>query len=160
MGLDITAYRNLRKADEVILDEFGDLADYETQWKPGGSMEWSESVWPGKGAPLEADTVYEWEESFDFRAGSYSGYNCWRDELQRFKGNEAFQELIDFADCEGVIGSILAAKLLEDFKSHYQEAIEYSKMVHEAYPDWFIDSYRRWMKAFEMAADGGAVDFH
>lgn len=159
MGLDITAYRNLHKIDNAVLDEDGCPKDWKNQWKPGGGMKWSESIWPGNGAPIDVDAVYAWEEAYHFRAGSYSGYNRWRECLNRFKGDEAFQELIDFADNEGVIGSVLAVKLRDDFQKHYNEAIKYDKTINELYPGWFIDSYRDWMKAFEMAAVNGAVDF-
>ena len=42
--------------------------------------------------------------------------DCWRDKLNEFAGNVAFQELIDFADNEGVIGSELSKKLYDDFQ--------------------------------------------
>ena len=75
MGLDITAYRKLRKVENPELDEYGYPVDEENQWKPGASMEWSESVWPGKGKPINFESVYEWAECYCFRAGSYYGYN-------------------------------------------------------------------------------------
>jgi hypothetical protein len=31
--------------------------------------------------------------------------------------------------------------------------------AHDDQP-WFYDAFTAWRKAFEMAADGGAVDFH
>lgn len=157
MGLDITAYRKLRKADNPILDEDGYPDDYKKQWLPGASMDWSESVWKGKGSPVDSKTVYEWENSFEFRAGSYSGYNRWRSNLEKFKGDVAFQELIDFADNEGVIGGVLSKKLFNDFKRYYDEAKRYSEEIKD---EWFIEKYKDWMKAFEYASDNGAVDFH
>lgn len=155
MGLDITAYEKLKKVENPVLDEDGYPKVYDNQWLPGGSMDWSESVWEGKGAPIDSHTVYEFEDSFDFRAGSYLGYNIWRSQLEKFKGNVAFQELIDFADNEGVIGSILARKLYGDFKTYYEEA----KMYFEN-DIWFIEQYEKWMKAFKYASNDGAVDFH
>ncbi len=52
MGLDIAAYKGLKKVENPKLDEDGYPVDYDSQWKPGTSMEWSESVWPGKGFPV------------------------------------------------------------------------------------------------------------
>ena len=160
MGLDITAMRKLRVAKEPVFDEDGQVEDFDTQWKPGASMEWSESVFPGRGEGVDANTVYEWEDSFSFRAGSYSGYGMWRRELEKFKGNVAFQELIDFADNEGVIGSVVAKKLFKDFTDYENDAEEYSKNVADSDGEWFIRQYRNWKKAFGLASDNGAVEFH
>lgn len=159
MGLDITAMKKLRVAEKPVLDEEGYVEDWDTQWKPGKSMEWSEREFPGRGEGVDANTVYEWEDSFSFRAGSYTGYGMWRDELEKFKGNTAFQELIDFADNEGVIGSVVAKKLLKDFIENENEAEEYSKNIKNSDGEWFIYNYRNWKKAFELASDDGAVDF-
>lgn len=159
MGLDITAYKKLHKVENPVLDEYGDPQNYDTQWKPGGSMDWSESVWPGKGYPIEPNAVYEWEESFNFRAGSYIGYNIWRDELDKFKGNVAFQELIDFADNEGVIGTKLSQKLKEDFQRHHDEAQAFANS-DDCQLKWFMDAYEEWETAFELASNDGAIEFH
>ena len=93
----------------------------------------------------------------DPRAGSYSGYSAWRDDLRRqfnpdTEPDKPFYELIWFADNEGTIGPEAAADLLADFLAHadaYTPAMEY-----------FRENYRDWTRAFELAADGGLVDFH
>lgn len=158
MGLDITAYKNLKEVMNCVLDEDGYPVDEDTLWKPGPSMDWSESVWPGKGSPIKSNAIYEWDDTFDFRAGSYSGYGEWRDTLAKFKGDVAFQELIDFADNEGVIGSKLAKKLYNDFCTYYEEAkATFNKTEDDK---WFIAKYEAWMEAFKYASENGAVDFH
>lgn len=157
MGLDINAYKGLRKVENPKFGSDGELENWESQWLPGASMKWSESVWPGKGKPIDPDTVYEYEDCFEFRAGSYSGYNRWRDDLEKFKGDVAFQELIDFADNEGVIGSELSAKLRDDFKKYHDEAMEFSQ--REDVCMYFFENYCNWEKAFAMAAENGAVEF-
>lgn len=158
MGLDITAYKKLKKVENPCLDEDGYPVDWN-QWKAGGGMEWSESIWPGKGHPIDPDAVYTWEDDYSFRAGSYTGYGIWRDHLERFKGNVAFQELIDFADNEGVIGSTLAKKLYHDFCIYQDEAKEYALTLKDD-AEWFMESYYNWKRAFEFASEDGAVDFH
>ncbi len=158
MGLDITAYKNLKKVKNPQFDEYGDLVNWETQWRTDASMEWSESVWPGRGEGVEVKTVYSYEEDYDFRAGSYSGYNFWRAGLESFKGDVAFQELIDFADNEGVIGPIVSKKLAKDFSDYEEEAKAYAKTIADG--DWWFERYLAWKKAFEMASENGAVDFH
>lgn len=109
---------------------------------------------------VDANAVYGWEDSFEFRAGSYIGYGMWRSELDWFKGDVAFQELINFADNEEVIGSVVSKKLYNDFCTYEKEAEEYSKSVEDSDGEWFIYSYRNWKKAFEYASQNGAVDFH
>jgi hypothetical protein len=159
MGLDVTAYKNLKKVDNPQIDKDGDLVNWDTEWRPGASMEWSESVWPGRGKGVEAKTVYSYEEDYDFRAGSYSGYNYWREQLACFKGEVAFQELVDFADNEGVIGPVVSKKLAKEFSDYEEEAKEFSKTLGEN-GDWWFEKYLDWKKAFEMAIENGAVDFH
>ncbi|WP_144511538.1 hypothetical protein [Bacillus sp. FJAT-22090] len=158
MGLDINAYRKLEIVDNPKLDEDGDLENWETEWRPGDGMEWSEKHFPGRGEGIYPRKVYTWREKFRFRAGSYSGYNWWRSMLEEFKGDVAFQELIDFADNEGVIGFVVSRKLANDFAMHEVEAKEYSQKLGENAEFW-LESYNNWKTAFEMAADYGAVEF-
>lgn len=158
MGLDITAYKKLKVVENPQVDEDGDLVNWKTEWRPGESMKWSEENFPGRGEGVEADCVYTYEDSFGFRAGSYFGYGYWRDVLEEFKGDIAFQELINFADNEGVIGPVVSKKLFEDFKKHEKEAEAFAKTLEDG--EFFIEKYKCWMKAFEYALDDGAVDFH
>jgi hypothetical protein len=181
MGLDITAYRKLTKV-EVELDEDGHPADesvYDSHaiaWVNGGR---------GQHDHLEHKAFYCYDGEFDFRAGSYSGYNEWREALARFAGYEkseykdsfrgivksshaatcwdgetqgAFAEMIDFSDAEGCIGPVTSAKLAKDFAEHEERA-----RTFVAWPDddgWFFRQYLEWKKAFEMASDDGMVQFH
>jgi len=79
--------------------------------------------------------LYEYtaaSEQHDFRAGPYSYYNTWREQLSRLAlgvepeavweepdrfAGRPFVELINFTDCDGRIGSGLAAKLATDFRT-------------------------------------------
>jgi hypothetical protein len=159
MGLDITAYKNLKIVENPILDEDAQPLNWETEWKPGASMEWSESVFQGRGEGVDSNTVYTWEDSFRFRAGSYSGYNMWRSKLEDFATGDQFQELINFADNEGVIGPVDSKKLAKDFIDNELSYIAFIACsgVDE---DWYIDKYMDWKNAFIMASENGAVDFH
>ena len=162
MGLDITAYKGLRVVQtNVKLDEDGEPLnlDWDTMWYPGGGMKWSESIWPGRGKPINPDVIYKYDDTFEFRAGSYSSYNTWRDALEKFKGDVAFQELIDFADNEGVIGTIVSKKLFDDFVKYHDEAKEYANKQCSETCNWFFDSYCDWEQAFKFASENGAVCF-
>ena len=150
MGLDITAYRQLTLAPDAEIDDGYPVDD--GVWLPGVSMEWSEEHWPGRGEGLVATMPYRFAERLDFRAGSYGGYNQWREWLDSIRSEpNSFYELIDFADNEGVIGPIVSAKLAKDFTAHL-EIVPKDR--------WYREKYLLWHKAFLMASDGGAVDFH
>lgn len=158
MGLDIKAYRNLEVVNNPKLDEDGEVVNWETEWKPGASMKWSEDNFPGRGEGIEVDLVYSWENSIKFCAGTYSSYNWWRDKLEEFAKGDEFQELIDFADNEGVIGPIVSEKLFRDFEDLEEEAEQFAQSLDETGEYW-LKKYNQWKDAFEYAADNGAVRF-
>lgn len=167
MGLDITAYRQLQPAPHAKVDEDGNPEEWGkyTAISPA-IIAYTEEHFPGRTAGLAAG-VYSFAEEHGFRAGSYGGYNQWRNWLSIAAGHGSarsvwddgktegpFLELINFSDCEGVIGPQVAAKLAKDFADNESAIL---KGDHEV---WFVKLYREWRKAFEMAADGGCVDFH
>jgi hypothetical protein len=168
MGLDITAFRQLTPTPDVALDSYGAPVEWEKYWRPH-AIAWAEKHWPGRAEGVTEGTIYAAAETMNFRAGSYGGYNEWRHWLARVMGyasaqdfwNRApagspFYELINFADNEGVIGPVVAAKLAQDFAENERRAEECA----EGSQPFYMDRYRTWKRAFEMAADGGAVDFH
>jgi hypothetical protein len=166
MGLDITAYSNLTpigKHTKNYCEDDNHVHAYAYSCFPASF----------RGIPVlgtERDdytefleggcyAITEWTRTHGFRAGSYSGYNHWRDNLKaQFNPNTEpdgpFYELIWFADNEGSIGSEAAADLLLDFEVH---AATYQPLYHE-HPEW--DTYTDWMRAFELAAVSGLVEFH
>jgi hypothetical protein len=167
MGLDITAYRKLTPAPDAKVDEDGCPVD-DAVWRA-----YRNPNFRGRDAGLVGD-LFTYESSFSFHAGSYGGYNAWREELAQLAGYEPvldtryrpnpqasigalsasggpFWELICFADNEGVIGPEVSAKLAGNFAEYAERAGEHG---------YFAEKYRDWRKAFEMAAGGGAVDFH
>lgn len=112
--------------------------------------------------------VTEKTESHGFRAGSYGGYSQWRNDLaNRFNPYRdggppspegPFYELLWFADNEGTICQLAAVNLLADFRQH--EAAYRGWQYGTEPGDYFVEKYVDWMRAFELAADGGLVDFH
>jgi hypothetical protein len=123
MALDITAFSRARfvapKADN-------DYEEHEEEHVYVYAVDWPERLdgrEPGWYA-VDGDAMH-------FRAGSYSGYNHWREQLcaaalgvhpkevwedpASFDGRP-FVELINFADNEGAIGPKTSAKLLADFQ--------------------------------------------
>lgn len=167
MGLDISAYANLMADLDASHDEWGEV-DSDTHWKCD-SVDETEKHWPGITAGLTEGTIYAFGDSMQFRAGSYSGYGEFRNWLARMAGYQSasavwegattmgpFFELINFSDCEGVIGPVVAAKLARDFADHEADFANRCS----ADDDYYMEKYREWKAAFEMASHNGAVDFH
>jgi len=185
MGLDITAYRNLKRIKDIPR-------------LPNGRIDWDSveddmdkvildinSDFPDQARGHIGPGVYKRptksEDVRSFRAGSYSGYNGWRAFLcetvlgvspqEVWKNPDDFMskpffELINFSDCEGYIGPIAAGVLFEDFVEHeaaFVKAVEAVKSMDKSYQwfwDGYIESYQDWKKAFRLASDGGVVKFH
>lgn len=110
--------------------------------------------------------IYEGDE-MDISCGSYSTYSYFRNTLsniahgvnsniiwnnhEKYKG-EAFYELINFSDCEGVIGPISSAKLLSDFKKYKEDFFKISN-------EWDCEHYEDWIKMLEIASNDGMLIF-
>lgn len=178
MGLDISYYSKLTPlkcafdSDGEPLNEDGTEMDYDTYHKP-----YQNPDFPARFEGLEEGVVYGYEESGSFRAGSYGGYNIWRESLAELAGypktetkshgqvqqsyaagcwaasSGPFWELIMFSDCEGDMGTPVCLKLAKDFAAFDAHAQNHSD-------DLFYERYRYWRTAFEKAADGGCVSFH
>jgi hypothetical protein len=181
MGLDITAYSRLRPVGKHVKDPA------LNEGEPGGVDDWCHyddhvqafayDSFPDsfRGIPVLGTRqlgggsvllhggcfeVTDGTQEYDFRAGSYGGYGQWRADLQQQfnPGRVAdgpFYELIWFADNEGCIGPGAAKDLLEDFRVHFERY-----MPPADQHAWFMSKYVGWMKAFELAADGGLVQLH
>lgn len=98
-------------------------------------------------------------ETFDFHAGSYSGYGARREWLADLfnpyrRPNLPFYELIYFADNEGTIGPEAAADLLADFREHAEAYRAATIDYHHEY-----GFYANFTRACELAADGGLIVF-
>ena len=160
MGLDIVAFKGLTKTDaeeniHVSHDAFGYNNDLETGW-------------------------YDSEDSFHFRAGSYSSYNGWRRALcEAFNGmtdiefwkdsdsllDAPFYELINFSDCEGQIGPKVSEKLYQEFENPENEKKfeEYCEKKFGNEPgivkEFYMANWQDFKKAFEAARHNGLVQW-
>lgn len=170
MGLDITAYAQIEKLQCDRADE----CDHERLWVNSDFTAQADGL---------AGGCYRAAEDFHFRAGSYSGYSVWRDQLAALAGYPAtkfaaanpysanypfassawhmpdetqslpFYEMINFSDCEGLIGPKTSAKLAADFEAFAARAASH-------FDEYGMQKYREWMKAFALASNHGAVQFH
>ena len=166
MGLDISAYRKLTKFD-VLFDANGEPVDPMTRVPIEDYLRvYANPDFPGRADGLEDRACYGFTEEEHIFSRSYHGYSRWRESLARLAGyvpsdawdglvedGVPFLELVNFADNEGVIGPIVAAKLLRDFVAFDERA----KTISD---DYFYEGYCELRHGLEMAADGGALDFH
>lgn len=170
MGLDITAYSELEEVDQAnAFDEDGDLIDEKYV------AFYTNSDFPGHECQIKDGIAYKSKDSMGFRAGSYSGYSAWREKLaeiagykntedpeHKYRGHSLtvwrnpvkgpFVELINFSDCEGVIGSEISKKLHNDFLEFKEVAMSFD---NEAFKKLYIE----WENAFKLASNNGAVSF-
>lgn len=151
MGLDIVAYRSVAYRADTSEDSEDDEGAYIAP------------DFPGRADDVRGGVPFDSAEARHFLAGSYIGYGNWRRQLANLIGTSPeavwanptpgpFMELIHFTDCEGCIGATVSAKLAADFAAHQEQA--------DAHADeWFRRTYSEFRLAFEMAAEGGLVQF-
>jgi hypothetical protein len=174
MGLDISYH----KLGKLLLSEEDFKALPAAERDAWYDRETAVHVFPDEDFPQHADGLapgwYEapsWQDREahpTFRAGSYGGYNAWRNNLCRLaRGMDArqfwdlspaeqsgpFAELIHFSDCEGIIGPRTAAKLAADFDA-------WAERAEKALDEWDRRIYQNFRQAFHTAAAGGVVRFH
>lgn len=175
MGLDITVYSNVVPFDEknIPLDSDGEM-DWDYIYDHGIRKAFA---FPGMEQSLRPLTQDSWVqasgESWSFRAGSYSGYNWFRDHLSTMAlgvdsgtvwanpdtyRDQPFFELINFADNEGTIGGEAARDLHEDFTNFLAQATTYFTGLPDG--DFALEKYQTWLSATEDASVSGMIDFH
>lgn len=177
MGLDVTAYKGIKKIDAVF-DYGGDPIDPTTREQlENVFVAFDNGDFPGRAAGLVNRGVYTYEDAEGFWSGGYGLYNRWREELAQLAGyplteyrgsfgrdekahaaacwqgaTGPFSELIHFTDCDGTIGPEVAAKLARDFA-------EWDERAQAVGGEWY-EAYVEWRRCFEFAAHTGAVRFH
>lgn len=178
MGLDITAYSKLEKVD-CVFNADGEPIHPESRLplRDDYFQAHVNSDFPDRAGSIEDSAIYRYKRAIPLHAGSYMGYNQWREQLAELAGyplveyerwgqkwpshaastydrtEGPFWELIHFSDCEGIIGPEASAKIARDFADHQAKAD-----THE--DEWFRSKYNEWRAAFELAAQNGAVHFH
>lgn len=159
MGLDISYYTNTKAVPDAERDDDGYPVD------SGCVLAYVNPDFADHADSIEHEAIYSYDDSGSFRAGSYGGYNAWRDELATLAGfpsasqvwekadyDGPFEPLINFSDCEGIIGPETSARLARDFAEHQPKA--------DAIGGYFAEKYADWRAAFEAVAGNGFVDFH
>lgn len=168
MGLDIKAYSGLRK-DEKLTDRLNKRQshlDYEgDEFIMYPHLSYIEEAFPNRANPLKYNgDAYDYEDCASFCIGSYGTYNQFRSTLDAFADkvdSQLFDDLIDFSDCEGVIGCELCEKLYNAFVCYEDEYEEYVGNLsdEELFDSILMRIYRKLKQAFGIGRYGGAVEF-
>lgn len=151
MGLDITAYKDIKIIENKEPEYYFSSSDFPQSNMP--NLE-------------DKEIQIDFKEEFDFRAGSYSGYNLFRNELcisaNNIKAEELwdlkdeslkFYWLINFTDCDGYIGTSYCSILYEEF-------CKYEEDVKLKLNDYFHQTYDNFKESFRLGRDNGLVSFH
>ncbi|WP_313493183.1 hypothetical protein [Psychrobacter faecalis] len=173
MGLDITAYKNVKLVENP---KMGDTNHPEV-WGNQVYINIGNSEW-GQGDDLESGQVYGFSYVMSVYRSSYSTYGNLRNELARIAGYEPLiagsqyrgiyaarvcdnweqgkrgilSELICFADNEGEIGTKTCRKILNDLHTVSARAGELN--------EWNQGLLTDLIQTFEFAAVDGFIQFH
>lgn len=188
MGLDCWALNNLTldpnirvaltaNGEQMDMGSFLSDEDDVMEFLSGGGLVVYPSEFQRQLEGLEVGcgyTTYNCDKTHSWRAGSYSGYGEFRNFLAELSGltceqiwkapndhpNLPFLDLIDFSDCEGVIGPVACARLNKDF-------VQFRDMIFSDDADrrfrfdegdlWRV--WADWEKATEIGSENGCIVF-
>jgi hypothetical protein len=83
-------------------------------------------------------SIYVSETDYRFKAGSYSGFNAFREQLKQICKGEAFEELLEHSDCDGELDYDECVNLLTDFDKY---ACKVKKLRNTEYNRYFSEVY-------------------
>lgn len=134
-----------------------------------------DSYWANPDFPNHVEDIQEYVEdglvlitvdhSLDFRVGSYSTYSIFRKELCRLvhevepdviwdsddgRFERDFEYLINFSDCEGIIGPSACKRLLQDFEKWEDKVLDAWKDTGPRLYGNYID----FKQALEIGSEG------
>ena len=164
MGLDVTWYRRLRPVPECV-----DIRD-GVGWCDEHVSFFDNPDFPGRAEGVETEMCYDvgTDDCGEVFCSSYSAYSRWRTALSRMAlgvdservweewpnyAGKPFAELINFSDCEGTIGPVVATRLAADFAA-------FDERARETMSDNHYRIYRSFADGCAAASDGGALRFH
>jgi hypothetical protein len=162
MGLDIIAYSGV----EPVLGSSLDSKNFDTdKYIYIDDLSGQNKAFPHRADDITSYSFYTFDKSYSFRAGSSSTYTEWRSHLLDFsaaKGRD-FEELIEFSDCEGVLGTAVCKKLYDDFVRNQSEIQTFYNLTFKDHPPFLntigMSTYLGFMTAFGVAKDDGLLIF-
>lgn len=181
MGLDITAYRHIEPLD-CRFDHEGNPIDAEGKIIDEDRYVrfYVIPAWKDRAPDIIDRLPYRYAASLCGPACGYLGHSVFREKLAELAGyppvsddpykklfprsvncwgggeitGGPFWELINFSDCDGVLGAAVCRKLADDFAKHQDAA---NTLMLDG--DW-LEHYNAWRECLEFAAAGGCVKFH
>ncbi len=170
MGLDISVYSSWTPYD----GEVKDWDHAEEIMMTGIDLT---HVYNMEGFASRAKGMPEWVVAKfvdSFRAGSYGGYNRFRDTLCRALhgfGAKALWAMVDeelethamwqilhFSDCEGVLGTEVCRTLHAELEEHWDKVTAYFAQLDDG--DYYQGLLGTWRDAFKAASAEGFIGFH
>lgn len=181
MGLDISAYSNIKLIKKMVLDKNG----YKIEPKRVNRFVCLDVLDDFKErADGIASGFYTYTNRYSYRFGSYSLYNVWREELAKLFGygdsggsisdffiekelfatgdavenhtEGPFWELINFSDCDGFFGYKCCAKIWSDFWSNH---CKFKEKFRDDMDDLFYARAMKLEKIFSIGMKNGCVVF-
>ena len=182
MGLDIMAISNLEKKDKLSEEQKALPWEFQpakkaTRIKIDATPYGSEHGGFNKCDDMEGGKYAATDETTEhhFRAGSYSGYNRFRKLLSEgvvgvdphtlwenedpYKDSPMF-DMINFSDCEGILGTGVCKKLYPQFLENRDKFENYLKETfgHDANQvEWEMSTYDDFTEAFKLGSQNGIV---
>lgn len=180
MGLDVTAYQNVRKiaAWPDPEQQIDDIAEYDPD---RGGYVWNGQrvtyIHPLSIGPYHAHVapltpgIYIYDAECECWGSSYSSYNAWRDWLSRTAlgmsaravwarwGDDSVLRargaawLVNFSDCEGYLSGPVSTRILADLRQH-------EATLRESGNQWEIEGLDAWLRGLGLAAENGLIEFH
>jgi hypothetical protein len=182
MGLDVTAYETVAALDpqpprpwtDDLYEEAIHVFSYGAFEHALNGLPYDYEISPLAGSLiLDAGWYQATGETLGMRAGSYGGYNRFREALADAAlgvtpdvvWNEPtayaaspFFELIHFADNEGCLSGVACAHLAADF-AEQREVVLPKWDPDDETQSWFREKYDGWQELFKLASGDGLVVF-
>lgn len=162
MSLIITGYSNIAPSTQG--PEFDD--NWDEHYGEGYFQARIPLYYAGHADGLVDQKVYKAESFKMTYAASGLHYRDWRWKLSclvcdengivNFNKKTSLEKLINFSDCEGIIGSATCAEILAGLNEYHKA---FNKMYSSKKEKHFRQAYASIKKAFELGANNGCVIF-
>jgi len=118
----------------------------------GGYNQWRERLAKIMGYPEVEYSMYE-GSSITTKSHAASAWGFGDLDMS----DKPFYEMINFTDCDGILGSVVCKKLYQDFVDNEHIAKQWSEHTGDEY---FLKGYNEFMHGFEIAArTNGLMEF-
>jgi hypothetical protein len=163
MGLDVSAFRPV----QLLQEDTDVISSSDMVACAGGTVKLLvEPVFSLRAPEIVHGGVYRYEMHLHHYMGAYSSYNRWREQLcalvgyttpaawaARLNPSTPFLELVNFSDCQGVLGAACCRRLAAAFAAYQGAAVRHSDAEFRA-------RYNAFRQMTEFASLEGVICFH